>query len=81
MKVTSNLITFRKRFPFECPFEDEEITDNSCLLEVSRSLRPIGVEDYITISIDELVDIYLTLDEAKILADVVNEAADFKGQE
>jgi hypothetical protein len=81
MKVTSNLNTFRKRFPFECPFEDEEITEDSCLLEVSRSLRPVGIEDYITISIDEMVDIYLTLDEAKILANVVSEAADFKGNE
>ena len=80
MKMTTNLITYRKRFPFICPFEDDDEVDG-CLLQVSRTLRPAGVDDYITINIDDRMDIYLSIEETRIWAAELNRVADYKGKE
>jgi hypothetical protein len=80
MKMITNLITYRKRFPFICPFEENDDVAG-CLLQVSRTLRPAGVDDYITINIDDLMDIYLSIEETRIWAAELNRVADYKGNE
>ena len=79
MKVTSNLITFRKQFPITDPDIDYDI--DGCLVELSRTLRPSGVEDTITFNLDNLVDIYMSCEEARMLAGKLLEIADYKGAE
>ncbi len=80
MKVISNLITFRKQFPITNP-ADIDYDIDGCLLELSRTLRPSGVEDYITFNLDNLVDIYMSCEEARMLAGKLLEIADYKGAE
>jgi hypothetical protein len=80
MKVISNLITFRKQFPITNLAEIDYDIDG-CLLELSRTLRPSGVEDYITINLDDVVDIYLSEEETRILAAELLKVADYRGAE
>ena len=76
MKVTSNLITYRHRFPYTCPIEDE---DTECLIQISRTLRPSDIEDYIRFEVDDVVELYISIDEAKILATELMAAAEYDG--
>jgi hypothetical protein len=80
MKVISNLITFRKQFPITNP-ADIDYDIDGCLLELSRTLRASEGEDYITINLDDVVDIYLTEEETRILAAELLKVADYKGAE
>ena len=76
MKVTSNLITYRHRFPFTCPIEDE---DAECLIQISRTLRPSDIDDYIRLEIDDVVELYISIEEAKMLAAELMAAAEYDG--
>jgi hypothetical protein len=80
MKVVSNLITFRKQFPITNP-ADIDYDIDGCLLELSRTIRPSVVEDYITINLNDVVDIYLSEEETRILAAELLKIADYKGAE
>jgi len=76
MKVISNLITYRHSFPYSNPLEDE---DDECVIQISRTLRPTDIDDYITVEVDGLMDLYLSIDEAKILAAEIMSAAEYVG--
>ncbi len=80
MKVISNLVTFRKQFPATNP-ADTDYDIDGCLLKLSRTLKPSAVEDYITINLDDLVDIYLSEEETRILAAELLKVADYRGTE
>ncbi len=75
MTVKSNLITFRQKYPFNFP---DEFDDDDCLIQISRCLRHPLAEDYITLSIDDSVELYLSIDEANELAAEMIKAAHYK---
>ena len=77
MKVISNLITYRYRFPYSCPIEDE---DAECVVQISRTLRPTDIDDYITLDIDDVIELYISIEEAKILAAELMSAAEYGGK-
>ena len=77
MKVISNLITYRHRFPYSCPIEDE---DAECVVQISRTLRPTDIDDYITLDIDDVIELYISIEEAKILAAELMSAAEYGGK-
>jgi hypothetical protein len=75
MTVKSNLITFHQRYPFNFP---DELDDDDCLIQISRCLRQPLAEDYITVVIDDAVELCLSIDEAIELAAEMTKAAHYK---
>ena len=79
MTVKSNLITFRQKYPFNFPDEfDDEFDDDDCLIQISRCLRHPLAEDYINVSFDAAVELYLSIDETIELATEMIKAAHYK---
>lgn len=76
MKVISNLTTYRHRFPYNCPIEDE---DGDIVIRISRTLRPSDIDDYITFDIDGLIEVYFTLSEALSVGTELISASEYKG--
>lgn len=75
MTVKSNLTTFRQKYPFNFP---DEFDDDDCVIQISRCLRHPIADDYITVGIDDAVELYLSIDEAKELAAEMIKASNYK---
>ncbi len=76
MKLISNLITFRHRYP-HFDLAENELDDDGCTIQISRSLRPSGVEDYVTLNINDCIEVYFSSDEANTLGLELISAANY----